>query len=233
MTQNLSLPQAPRRSLVDTAIELIRTHVESGAWKRGEKIPKEAELADMLQVSRNTVREAVRVLSHAKILDVRQGDGTYVGAGDGHTEMMRRFDRASLREHLELRAMLETEAARLAAARRTPEDIARLSALLTARGERPAAGDIAAFVARDIAFHLAIAQAARNTALEELYRYFLAKAEARTHVVLVEQGLPEPDEAAHGRILAAIARGNPEEAAAAARDVVLPVVEKLTAMMGP
>ena len=73
-----SLPSAPRRSLVDVTIELMRTQIEEGRWQVGERIPKEAELAEMLKVGRNTVREAVRVLSHARVLDVRQGDGTYV-----------------------------------------------------------------------------------------------------------------------------------------------------------
>jgi DNA-binding FadR family transcriptional regulator len=146
--------------------------------------------------------------------------------------MIRRFDRASLREHLELRAMQETEAARLAASRRTAADLQHLHELLAARGERPVEGDITGFVDRDIAFHLAIVQAARNTALEELYRYFLAKAETRTHVVLVEQGVPEPNLRAHARILTAIANGDPEEAATAARDVVIPLVEKLTMLLG-
>lgn len=78
MNNRFTLPQAPRRSLVDSTIELIRGQIEGGAWKVGERIPREQELAEMLEVGRNTVREAIRVLSHGQVLEVRQGDGTYV-----------------------------------------------------------------------------------------------------------------------------------------------------------
>lgn len=78
MSGSSSLSQLPRRSLVDCAIDAMREKIESGAWPVGERIPKETELAEMLQVGRNTVREAIRVLSHADVLEVRQGDGTYV-----------------------------------------------------------------------------------------------------------------------------------------------------------
>lgn len=171
----LLLPQAPRRSLVETAIDLIRNQVESGAWKVGERIPKEAELAEMLQVGRNTVREAIRVLSHARLLEVRQGDGTYVRASVDSAEVMRRVARASLLDHFEMRAVLEAAAARIAAERRTDEDIERLSRLLEARGEADDAIDRNTFVDNDAAFHLAIAQASHNQALADLYRYFASQ----------------------------------------------------------
>ncbi|WP_163535701.1 FadR/GntR family transcriptional regulator, partial [Klebsiella pneumoniae] len=73
MNNRFTLPQAPRRSLVDSTIELIRGQIEGGAWKVGERIPREQELAEMLEVGRNTVREAIRVLSHGQVLEVRQG----------------------------------------------------------------------------------------------------------------------------------------------------------------
>jgi len=90
MSTSVTLPQAPRRSLVESTMDLIRAQIEGGAWKVGERIPKEQELADMLQVGRNTVREAIRVLSHANVLEVRQGDGTYVRSNVDPAEVMRR-----------------------------------------------------------------------------------------------------------------------------------------------
>ncbi len=165
MSTQLSLPQAPRMSLVESTIGLIRSQIESGAWKVGERIPKEAELADMLQVGRNTVREAIRVLSHAHVLEVRQGDGTYVRTNIDPAETMRRISRSSLRDHFELRAILETEAARLAAARRTDDDLHQLGRPLKARGSASGQGGLAGFVERDTAFHAAIAKAAHTAAL--------------------------------------------------------------------
>jgi DNA-binding FadR family transcriptional regulator len=200
MSMPLTLPQAPRRSLVESAIDLIRAQVETGAWKLGERIPKEAELAEMLQVSRNTVREAVRVLSHANILEVRQGDGTYVRSNVDPSE-----------------------------SRRTAEDVEQLSRLLEERGDIPESGDLTAFVDRDVAFHMGIAQAAHNSALEELYRYFAAASHANTHALLLEleQDAPGTDDASHARILAAIERRLPDEAAQAARDLMASITNRL------
>ena len=136
MNNRFTLPQAPRRSLVDSTIELIRGQIEGGAWKVGERIPREQELAEMLEVGRNTVREAIRVLSHGQVLEVRQGDGTYVRTNIDPAEVMRRVGRSGLREHFALRCMLETEAARLAAVHRSKADVGLLRRLLKARGEQ-------------------------------------------------------------------------------------------------
>jgi DNA-binding FadR family transcriptional regulator len=227
MSEQNPLPQASRRSLVETAIGLIRNQVETGSWKVGERIPKEAELAEMLRISRNTVREAVRVLSHAKMLEVRQGDGTYVRSNIDPSEIIRRVSHASLRDHLELRAILETEAARLAAIRRTDQDLETLKRLLRERGDVPE-GDPGLFVDRDLAFHLGIARAAHNVALDELYRYFSATVRLSIQAVLADQDLAEPSNTAHRRIVAAIERQDADQAARAARDVVMPLIAKIS-----
>jgi DNA-binding FadR family transcriptional regulator len=232
MSKAAPLPQAPRMSLVESTIGLIRTQIESGAWKVGERVPREPDLADMLQVGRNTVREAIRVLSHAQVLEVRQGDGTYVRSSIDPAEVMRRVSHSSLRDHFELRAILETEAARLAATRRTDADLKRLGQLLKARGDAPAKGDLAGFADRDLAFHAAVAAAAHNTALTELYRYFSTAVRQNTQAVLSEQEMPEPSLAAHARIVDAIKRQDPEGAAKAARSVVAPIIAKLTGLLG-
>jgi DNA-binding FadR family transcriptional regulator len=214
-------------SLVETTIGLIRAQIEGGAWAVGERIPREPDLADMLQVSRNTVREAIRVLSHGEVLEVRQGDGTYVRSSVDPAEVMRRINHSSLRDHFELRAMLETEAARLAASRRTKEDIEKLNNLLQARGDVLAECELSEFVDRDLAFHAAVAAAAHNVALAELYRYFSASIRENTRMVLTEKELPEPRAADHARIVRAIERQDPDEAAEAAHALVAPMLLKL------
>lgn len=227
MASNETLPQAPRRSLVDSTIDLIRQQIETGRWAVGARIPKEAELAEMLQVGRNTVREAVRVLSHAKVLEVRQGDGTYVRLSVDPGEIMRRVTHASLRDHFELRALLETEAARWAAARRSDDDVSRLEALLEARGERPRDGDLAGFIERDVAFHVAVAQSSDNAALAELYRYFALSLHGSTSTALADRTLPEPDLAAHRRVVEAIRQRDEPGAAAAAQAIVGAILDAL------
>ena len=215
-----SFPPLPRHSLVEQAIAFMRERVAQGAWALGERIPKETELAHLLQVGRNTVREAVRVLSHAGILEVRQGDGTYVRSRTDPADVIHRISRSGLRDHFELRVVLEAEAARLAALRRTERDLDLLEKLLLARGEKSPDMDMEAFVARDTAFHLAIAQASHNTALSELYRYFVSEVRRGTHTAVVEPTLPEPDLAAHQRIFDAIRNQDASGAEHAARSAV-------------
>jgi 2-methylisocitrate lyase-like PEP mutase family enzyme len=77
----LILRTAHRASLVDQVIDQLKDQITSGAWVVGDKIPPEPVLSDGIGVGRNTVREAVRALTHAGLLECRQGDGTYVRAG--------------------------------------------------------------------------------------------------------------------------------------------------------
>jgi DNA-binding FadR family transcriptional regulator len=229
MPVSTSLPLAPRRSLVDTTIDLIRQQIEDGGWKVGERIPKEAELAEALQVGRNTVREAIRVLSHARVLEVRQGDGTYVRLGVDPAEVMRRVIHANLRDHFELRALLETEAARRAASRRTEADMVRMTSLLEQRGDAPQEADLDGFIARDTAFHIAVAQSSQNMALAELYRFFAMSVRQNIATALADLTLPEPGLAAHRRLLDAIGRKDEAAAGKAAQAIVAPIIAALTA----
>ena len=69
-----------RASVTDEAIERIRGLIVSGEWGPGTRLPREADLAKQLGLSRNSLREAVRALSITRVLEVRQGDGTYVSS---------------------------------------------------------------------------------------------------------------------------------------------------------
>jgi GntR family transcriptional repressor for pyruvate dehydrogenase complex len=63
-------------ALADEAIDKIKKMIISGELRPGDRLPKEADLADRLGLSRNSLREAVKALSMIRVLDVRQGDGT-------------------------------------------------------------------------------------------------------------------------------------------------------------
>lgn len=227
--KDLAMPitALPRRSLADAAADQLKAFVEAGRWPLGSRIPTEPELAELLQISRNTVREAVRALSVTGMLEVRQGDGTYVRSTVDASGALRELNRASLLEHLEVRALLEAEAARLAALRRSDEDLAALDAALYGRGERQAGEALADFVERDVFFHRRIAQAAGNAALFELYEFFSRSIRAHLGHRLSREELPEPDLAAHAAVLEAIRRQDPEGAALAARAVTAPVAAAL------
>lgn len=216
-------PPLGKTSLVDLAVAALRERISRGEWPVGSRIPIEPELATLLGVSRNTVREAVRVLAFCGLLDVRQGDGTYVASRLDPSRAMAGLCRASVLEHLETRAMLEVEAARLAALRRTEDDLAALRATLAARNTHHEGETPEAYVARDLAFHRQVLSAAHNSALAALYDFF---SDAVQHVVLLmlaDESVTNPDDDAHTAIVDAIAAGDAEAAACAARQLIKPL----------
>ena len=123
--------------LTEAAIEQVRQLIGEGALTPGQRLPPEGELADLLGTSRNTVREAVRALVTARVLDVRRGDGTYVTslrpelllAGIGAAADLMQDDFTL--ELLEVRRLLEPAATAMAARRITTETLDELAVVLT------------------------------------------------------------------------------------------------------
>ncbi|MBW1603679.1 FadR family transcriptional regulator [Streptomyces sp. JJ66] len=162
---------SPRRSaLADQVINALRDQITSGEWPVGSRIPTEPELVERLQVARNTVREAIRALAHNGLLDIRQGSGTYVVATSELAGVMhRRFADADPLHVAELRSTLEAEGARLAAHRRTEEDVRQLELLLERREQAWDSGEVERFVQADATLHLAVVKASHNEVLTALY----------------------------------------------------------------
>ena len=152
------------------ALAALRARLADGTWALGDRLPGEHELAAELGVGRNTLREALRSLVNAGLLTARRGDGTYVIATNELDAALRR--RVSSEEALmvlEVRGTLEVQAARLAAVRASDAELAALETLLDQRDAAAAGNDAAAFLAADLAWHAAIAEAARNPLLLDLY----------------------------------------------------------------
>src|SRR4051812_43929348 len=156
----LTLRAAHPASLVDQVIDQLKGEIATGAWAVGDKIPPEPALSESLGVGRNTIREAVKALTHAGLLECRQGDGTYVRAtSEMSGAVRRRLRTARVIEVLEVRRALEVEAARLAAPSRDNADIAAIDAACARRDAALAMSDHAAFVGADVDFHTAIVEA--------------------------------------------------------------------------
>jgi DNA-binding FadR family transcriptional regulator len=221
---------AARSSLATNAADLLREQISSGAWPVGTKIPVEAKLAGMLEISRGTVREAVKTLAASGLLEVRQGDGTYVRSRIDPVQAVRRLRHSSLRDQFEARLALEVEAARLAAVRHRADQIGHFHALLDARGNWDAGDDKAAFVARDYAFHLAVVAASGNPALVQLYQFF-SESVNETIASTLDEDIPEPDMAAHRSIIHGIASRDPDQADKAVRAFMTPVFQTLTNLL--
>ncbi|EJM99390.1 FCD domain-containing protein [Phyllobacterium sp. YR531] len=220
---------ATRSNLADNAVANIRAEITANRWQVGERIPNEATLADMLGVSRGTVREAVRVLVAQGFLDTRQGSGTYVQSTTSSEDSLLRIRRTGLRDQVETRCALEVEGARLAATRFTPEIIINLRDILADRGEyNPATHD--RYIERDLKFHKAIVAASGNRALIEVYDFFsISTGEIIKATVTGE--LPEPDMAAHAAIIDAIESGNAEKAEATTRAFMAPILLELDRLL--
>ncbi|MFI5839513.1 FadR/GntR family transcriptional regulator [Catenuloplanes sp. NPDC051500] len=200
--------------LVERVIEELRGKVTSGEWPVGGRIPTEPQLVEALGVGRNTIREAVKALVHAGVLESRQGSGTYVLSSDELAGAVgRRMADAELAEVVEVRRAFEVEAARLAAARRTPADVAALERALARREAAWAAGRLHEFVEADVALHTAILAAAHNGMLAELYGSFRNAMAATVAQSFRDDGMTAESYVDHGRLVAAIRAGDAEVAA--------------------
>ncbi len=219
------LKRIHKGSLVETAIESLRHAIEIQQWRVGDKLPVEAELSEALGVSRNTVREAVRVLAHVGMLETRQGDGTYVRATRDAGETLRRIAHAQLADQLEVRIMLETEAATLAATRRTDQDLRAMTNALDARAQ---AGDnLSERIRYDEIFHHALVSASHNPALAELYDYFAQAVSQTIESTEKDARLPEPSQEDHELLLAAVRRRDPVKAGQLSRELLAPSLHAL------
>jgi len=210
-----SLRTARRSGLIDQVIDQLRAQITAGVWSIGDRIPTEAELAQLTGTSRNTVREAVQSLVHAGLLERRQGSGTYVLASSELAgAVSRRVAGANAHDILEVRRTLEVGAARLAARRRTDSDVTVMRDLLAQRNRALAGGRIDEALTVDVALHRAIGQAAHNPVLTDLYENFLAvlQESVRTNYYLAG-GMVSTE---HLALVEAIAAGDEDAAASEA-----------------
>lgn len=180
-----------RISAFEATLEALQNEITSGRWPVGEKIPSESALTKELGISRASLREAVRALVHAGMLRSKQGDGTYVTSRDATDSMFsRKISTADNNDIIEVRRGLDIVAVKLAASRRTPEDLAKLSAHLQARANAAEAGNNQEFIKADLAFHRAIVDASHNALLIDIYDRFaksLAESINGSQCMLVSQ----------------------------------------------
>lgn len=209
----MTLSSPHRSALADQVIAALRNQITSGEWPVGSRIPTEPELVEELGVARNTVREAVRALAHNGLLDIRQGSGTYVVATSELAGVMhRRFADADPGHVAEMRAALETSAARLAAARRTEADLAQLESLLERREAAWEAREAEGFVAADANLHLGIVAASHNDVLGAVYADLSEVMRAFLRFDVGER-LDPAHYMDHARLVEAIRSGDQEAAA--------------------
>ncbi|WPN99314.1 FadR/GntR family transcriptional regulator [Pseudomonas sp. MUP55] len=208
-----------KRSLVDQALEQLRLRIAQGVWAIGERLPTEPELSAELGISRNTVREAMRVLAFSGLIDIRQGDGSYLRSITDPLGTMRALSHCTLEQAQETRAILEVEAIGLAALRRTDDDLHRLREALTASAEL-FQGDLEAYISADLLFHQQLVDAAHNPALSELYQYFSAIVGAQLRQTLNTSPRRQAVFDLHGALLDAVEQHDPQRAKSLCRQLI-------------
>ncbi len=213
------------RSLAQAVIEQIEQRIQSGVIKPGDKLPSEAEIVREHGVSRTVVREAISKLQASGWVDTQHGVGTFVreprqgpGFRIDSSDIATTMDVMAI---LELRVSLETEAAGLAAQRRSPDHLTQMRAALDEfEAQIDRGGDT---VSPDIRFHLLIAQATGNRYFVDVMRHLGSTLLPRTRMNATQ--LPQPELATylhrvnteHEHIYEGIARQDIEAARAAMR----------------
>lgn len=206
-------------------MESLGERIRAGQLQAGDKLPTEAAIMEAFNVSRTVVREAISKLQAAGLVETRHGIGTFViGPGDGPSFKITPEQFSTLQDViavLELRIGLETEAAGLAAQRRTPDNLAALRKALDAVIAAVEAGQDS--VLADFQFHLEIARATQNSHFIDLMAtlgsQIIPRARLETTVDMNAERLAymRRVNTEHENILDAIASQDTESARAAMR----------------
>lgn len=208
-----------KRSLVDQALDQLRQRISQGVWAIGERLPTEPELSAELGISRNTVREAMRVLAFSGLIEIRQGDGSYLRSMTDPLGAMKALSHCTLAQAQETRQILEVEASGLAALRRTDADLIALREALKTSAEHYH-GDLEHYISCDLVFHKRLVDAAHNPALSELYQYFSSIVGAQLRQTLNIQPRRQAVFDLHGALLDAVEQQDPERAKALSRQLI-------------
>lgn len=210
-----------RKSLVEQVAEQMEQLIEQQHWTVGTKLPPEMELMAEFGVSRNTLREAIRALVHAGLLETKQGSGTLVRSSSTlGSALERRAKRSTMLETLEVREALEKQAAQLAAKRRTETDLANMEACIESCRHASAHGDAEQFITSDLQFHKNVVLASGNPLIMDLYEHMTGILYAFIQDFLAMEPCLQTDQIFHLELLEAIRKQDTEAAARyAARDM--------------
>jgi GntR family transcriptional repressor for pyruvate dehydrogenase complex len=155
------------KKIYEEVVEQIRQLMENGSLKPGDKLLSERELAEKLQVSRASVREALRALEMMGFVEIKVGGGTFIKetSGDDIIQPLAMFlsiEKGSFFEIYEIRKIFEIAAAHLAAKRATPGDLAKIEENLERMKAAMTEDDSEGGEGSDSAFHFSIAEATQN-----------------------------------------------------------------------
>ena len=205
----------PRTTLTESAFEQLISYVVNGSWKPGDRIPPERELCQQLGIARTSLREALKAMELVGMLDSRVGDGTFVCA---RSEFLSRpllwaftgTDHAELRDIMEARLLLEQDLAGLAAERATTGEVDKIGDAV--RMMRASIDSGVSILDADLAFHLAVAEAAHNEVLRNAVQLLRNLMRQWIYLKLLIPDVPAKVLRRHEAIYAAIRRRDSEAA---------------------
>ncbi|MGB3096580.1 MAG: FadR/GntR family transcriptional regulator [Candidatus Deferrimicrobiaceae bacterium] len=233
MREKLKMFKPVKKTRVyEEIVAKIKDMLEKGRLKSGDQLPGERELSEVFQVSRSSVREALRTLETQGHLESRQGDGTYIASKPVESLVnplasVIFSEKDSQMELFEMRRLIEPQLAYLAAERATQEEIAMMEQALILQEEAIARGETGTDV--DKSFHYIMAKATKNKVLLRLtdsMRDLLA--ESRDKYLQVE-GRPGKSISRHRQVLDAIKARDGELAAQVMLEHVVDIEECLFA----
>ena len=165
------LRMVKKRRAYQDIVKQIRKLIEKEKFKRGDQLPTERELSEAFKVSRATVREAIFSLETMKLVDRRQGDGTYVIASSEEALVQPLaaslfYEKDDIIDIFFLRKIIEPEVAQLASENATPEEINELEEIFKEQEKEVAEGKNP--VRTDSEFHALLARMSKNRVLERL-----------------------------------------------------------------
>ncbi|WP_424002598.1 FadR/GntR family transcriptional regulator [Maribacter sp. IgM3_T14_3] len=165
------LTKNDNQELQHEIISKIRDLINHKNLEPGDKLPSERMLSERFEVSRSNVREAIQKLEFYGILKSKPQSGTFVAdigqvAMNGMMDDILGLEDPDFKSLVETRILLELKTVRLAAQRRTDDDLEKMQAALEAYKEKVSNNEDA--VQEDLLFHLAIAQACRNSTINRM-----------------------------------------------------------------
>ena len=202
---------AKGRRLYEDIVQEFSSLIRQGVLKPGERLPSERVLADQLQVSRSSVREALRSLELQGLVISKRGSGTFINT-DNLESMVALLASTltsgadTLKHIFEMRHMLEPQIAALAAQRANEQEVAELESILEEQVKEIADGGTG--VDSDTAFHFAMASATHNSALVKVISAVEDILRRSRNQSLQEPGRPQRSLASHREILGMIHSGD-------------------------
>lgn len=207
-----------RQPVAEQVAQQLLGLIQSGNLKPGQQLPPERELATILDVSRPSLREALRALSLLGVVKIRQGGGVYVSALDpesllGPIHFFISLDDHNIEDLFEARILVESAVTKLAAQKISDDQLVLLRGLVG--DEDGLLDDPQRFIDADVQFHRAIFDAAENSFLVRVATSLHVLGRASREITGYIPGVLKSSMKDHQKILAALEQRDPEKAGAA------------------